>query len=69
MCQYCEVSSTKYSRREQDFLSGDSHLELFLLQTPDYPDEWYMELIDNESDYDTQSVRIHYCPVCGRPLG
>lgn len=69
MCQYCEVSSYKYSRREQDLLSGGSHLELFLLQMPDHPDEWYLELIDKESDYDMQSVQIHYCPVCGSPLG
>lgn len=69
MCQYCEVSSNKYSRKEQDLLSGGSRLELFLLQMPDHPDEWYLELIDKESDYDTQSVRIHYCPVCNRPLG
>lgn len=72
MCQYCEFQGSalnKEDRKRADLLSGShDRLELFLNSTIDRDDEWHLFVVDNSEGESIDSIQIHYCPVCGRPL-
>ena len=74
MCQYCE-QFTGDSRNREDrakvdlFQGGDNRYELFVMHSIDDEYNCYLTILDNKDCNSVVSIKINFCPVCGKPLG
>lgn len=73
MCQYCD-KFTGDSRNREDrakvdlFLGGDTRYELFITHSVDDEYDCFLTVLDNKDCNSVVSIKINFCPVCGRNL-
>lgn len=76
MCQYCEDEVTIFTKESIDrgsFGWGDSKIDLSqtipLIECLVIDDRGYLRLIDRKDSQcldDEQTIKINYCPFCGK---
>lgn len=73
MCQYCDRfigdSRNREDRAKVDlFQGGDNRYELFVTHSIDEEYDCYLTVLDNKDCNSVGSIKINFCPVCGRKL-
>lgn len=73
MCRFCDKFTgnclDRKDRAQADLFEGSSdRYELFVTPTADDEHECYLILLDNKDNESCDSVKINFCPVCGRKL-
>ena len=74
MCQYCKQfigdSRNREDRAKVDLFQGeDNRYELFVMHSVDNECDCYLTILDNKDCNSVVSIKINFCPVCGKPLG